>query len=583
MPTLTVGIIRHGSDPNVVRGTDKDVYFWIGTVEPLNMADIDEWHPFNTAVEEGEEGGGEGAVSSVFGRTGDVAAEAGDYDAGDISGLGDAATKNTGSGSTQVAAGDDGRFPSSGQKNALAGLHGTPGTGNEYATKQSLGSAGEAGKALKADDATTTNARTPSTHASSHKTGGTDAMAPSDIGAASTTALSAETSAREGADALKADKTYVDGLLAASDAVVYKGAKDCSANPKYPAADAGHLYRVSVAGKIGGGSGTNVEVGDTLLCNTDGAAEGTQAEVGSKWNVIQANVDGAVVGPAASTNGNLPVFEGTTGKTVKDGGKTIAEVLARGSHTGTQTASTISDFDTQVRTSRLDQMAKPTAKVPIGKQRLTEVAEPTEAEDAANKAYADTKLTQATADGLYLPQVPGGLVSPIALGGLIIPEAAITVTAKRLYLMRCIVPKTGKLRDLTIFIVGSSGNAIGVVTDTGDTTAEKRTKLWDSGSVAVGAANEYQIIGDPNLAVTRGQQIEMCVTFDNSTVTFGRTRAANSLNAAKLPAAFNVVPGGASPKLWGIASLASFAAPSTIKESEVELSTAVPLILARIS
>jgi hypothetical protein len=35
--------------------------------------------------------------------------------------------------------------------------------------------------------------------------------------------------------------------------------------------------------------------------------------------------------------------------------------LARASHTGTQTASTISDFDTQVRTSRIDQMTAPTA------------------------------------------------------------------------------------------------------------------------------------------------------------------------------------------------------------------------------
>jgi hypothetical protein len=118
----------------------------------------------------------------------------------------------------------------------------------------------------------------------------------------------------------KAIKAYVDGLIAASDAVVYKGAKDCSANPKFPAADAGHLYRVSVAGKIGGGAGVNVEVGDTFLCNTDGAADGTQAEVGSKWNVIQANIDGALVGPSSATSGNLATFEGTTGKVAKDSG-----------------------------------------------------------------------------------------------------------------------------------------------------------------------------------------------------------------------------------------------------------------------
>lgn len=128
----------------------------------------------------------------------------------------------------------------------------------------------------------------------------------------------------------KATKAYVDGLLAASDAVAFKGVIDCSTNPNYPAASAGHLYRVSVAGKIGGGSGVNVEVGDTLLCNTDGAAEGTHAAVGSKWNVIQVNVDGAVVGPASAVDGHLVAYDGTTGKLVKDGGLSSASFDAAG-------------------------------------------------------------------------------------------------------------------------------------------------------------------------------------------------------------------------------------------------------------
>lgn len=118
----------------------------------------------------------------------------------------------------------------------------------------------------------------------------------------------------------KAVKAYIDGLIAASNAVVYKGVIDCSANPNYPAADAGWLYRISVAGKIGGASGTNVEVGDTILCLTDGTASGTQAGVGANWNVIQANIDGAVVGPASATSGNIASYSGTTGKIIQDGG-----------------------------------------------------------------------------------------------------------------------------------------------------------------------------------------------------------------------------------------------------------------------
>lgn len=63
--------------------------------------------------------------------------------------------------------------------------------------------------------------------------------------------------------------------------------------------------------------------------------------------------------------------------------------LARANHTGTQLASTISDFDTQVRTNRLDQMAAPTAAVSMNSQRITNVATPTTGTDAANKNYVD--------------------------------------------------------------------------------------------------------------------------------------------------------------------------------------------------
>lgn len=115
----------------------------------------------------------------------------------------------------------------------------------------------------------------------------------------------------------KAVKTYADTLVAAQDAMVFKGVIDCSANPNYPAADRGHTYRVSVAGKIGGGSGVNVEVGDLLLCLTDGTSAGTQAAVGSNWSVIQTNLDGAVIGPSSATDGGLVAFDGTTGKLVK--------------------------------------------------------------------------------------------------------------------------------------------------------------------------------------------------------------------------------------------------------------------------
>ena len=61
------------------------------------------------------------------------------------------------------------------------------------------------------------------------------------------------------------------------------------------------------------------------------------------------------------------------------------------------TAANISDFDTQVRTNRLDQMAAPTAAVSLNSQKITGLATPTDATDAVTKSYVD-----AIAEGLHI-------------------------------------------------------------------------------------------------------------------------------------------------------------------------------------
>lgn len=122
----------------------------------------------------------------------------------------------------------------------------------------------------------------------------------------------------------RAVKAYADGLLDANNAYQYKGVIDCSTNPNYPAASAGWTYKVSVAGKIGGAAGANVEVGDTLTCIVDGSAAGTQAAVGANWVIVQTNIDGAVVGPAAATAGDIATFSGASGKVLADSAVAIS-------------------------------------------------------------------------------------------------------------------------------------------------------------------------------------------------------------------------------------------------------------------
>lgn len=130
----------------------------------------------------------------------------------------------------------------------------------------------------------------------------------------------------------KAVKAYADQLIASADALVFKAVIDASANPNYPAADKGWTYRISIAGKIGGASGINVEVGDLLLCLADGTASGNQATVGANWSIAQTNIDGGVIGPASATDGNVALFNGASGKVIKDSGLTLA-----GNNTGDET------------------------------------------------------------------------------------------------------------------------------------------------------------------------------------------------------------------------------------------------------
>lgn len=122
----------------------------------------------------------------------------------------------------------------------------------------------------------------------------------------------------------KATKAYVDAVLDANNAFTYKGVIDASTNPNYPAASAGHTYKISVAGKIGGASGPNVEIGDTITCLVDSSAAGIHGTVGANWIILQTNIDGGVVGPASSTAANLPTFSGTTGKVVQDSGVSVS-------------------------------------------------------------------------------------------------------------------------------------------------------------------------------------------------------------------------------------------------------------------
>jgi len=72
--------------------------------------------------------------------------------------------------------------------------------------------------------------------------------------------------------------------------------------------------------------------------------------------------------------------------------KLATDPLARANHTGTQLASTVSDFDTQVRTSKVTDLAAPTGSFSMNSQKITNLATATTSTDAINKDYVDSKI-----------------------------------------------------------------------------------------------------------------------------------------------------------------------------------------------
>jgi len=127
-------------------------------------------------------------------------------------------------------------------------------------------------------------------------------------------------------------KTAIEQGMATADALVYKGTQAGGSTGDYgaltPAANKGDVYKITTAGKV---DGVAVEVGDMIICNTDETAAATAVNystIAANWDFIQTNIDGAVVGPASATDSHIALFDGASGKLIKNSDKTFADFAA---------------------------------------------------------------------------------------------------------------------------------------------------------------------------------------------------------------------------------------------------------------
>ncbi|MEU4513102.1 hypothetical protein AB0G05_26710 [Nonomuraea wenchangensis] len=123
---------------------------------------------------------------------------------------------------------------------------------------------------------------------------------------------------------------------------------------------------------------------------------------GGTWMALDDVADGTITNAKIAANAAIALS------------KLATNPLDRAQHTGTQTAATISDFTSQVRANRLDQLAAPGTDVPFAGYRLTNLGAPQNANDAARLADV-----QAAAAGISVkPAVRVATTANITLSGL---------------------------------------------------------------------------------------------------------------------------------------------------------------------
>lgn len=150
---------------------------------------------------------------------------------------------------------------------------------------------------------------------------------------------------------------------------------------------AGQMWRVAAEGTY---AGQDCEIGDLIICIKDHASGASNAD----FMVVQANIDGAVTGADSSTDGHIVVFNGSTGKVIKDSNVTIASLNDAISKAHTHSNKAVLDSYTKTEEELLEAAATDAAsKVSALESSIEEeLATKVNAADVYSKSDIDSKL-----------------------------------------------------------------------------------------------------------------------------------------------------------------------------------------------
>jgi hypothetical protein len=239
-----------------------------------------------------------------------------------------------------------------------------------------------------------------------------------------------------------ADGTIVAGDIADGAVTSAKILDDTIVNADINSAAAIDKTKISgtaiTAGDTGTVTSTMIADGTIVNANINASAAIAYSKLDLAGSITSADitngtiVDADVSGTAAIAYGKLSLGGTITSADIVDGtivnsdinasaaialSKLATDPLARANHTGSQTASTISDFDTQVRTSKVTDLAAPTGSFSMNSQKITSLATPTDSTDASTKGYVDTQVSNLINSAPSTLDTLGEIATAIQAGG----------------------------------------------------------------------------------------------------------------------------------------------------------------------
>ena len=118
----------------------------------------------------------------------------------------------------------------------------------------------------------------------------------------------------------------VRGIVEASEAMIFKGTLGTGGTiTSLPTKhSAGDTYKVITAGVY---AGKNCNVGDLIICIKDSNGDGSNTD--THWTVFESNPDGSVTSSStSSTDKHIAVFDGSSGRIIKDSGFTTDDLMS---------------------------------------------------------------------------------------------------------------------------------------------------------------------------------------------------------------------------------------------------------------